>query len=193
MARTREFNTEAAIEAALSAFRRTGYEGTSIQDLVDATGVGRGSLYAAFGNKEGLYLAALDLYRRRHAEPLVDMLDRGTTAREVLREVMVGLVDEIARDGNRQACLIVGAAMELAHRDTEVRTRLHGTIQSLEDALFELVTRGQASGELPPELSAADTARFLVMSMQGLRVVGAIRPDRALLMASATTALNCLG
>src|SRR5262245_45980338 len=112
MARTREFDTTAAVEAAMAAFRRTGFEGTSIQDLVAATGVGRGSLYAAFGSKEGLYLAALDLYRERYAGPLVELLADGTPAKALIREIMIGLVDEIARDGSRRACLIVGAATE---------------------------------------------------------------------------------
>jgi TetR/AcrR family transcriptional repressor of nem operon len=192
MARTREFDTEAAVEAAMSVFREKGFEGASVQDLVDATEVGRGSLYGAFGSKEGLYLAALDRYRERYAEPLAEMLTAQMPARRLVREVMAGVVDEIVRDGDRQACLIVAGSMELAHRDAGVRTRLRGTIESLEEALDALIRRGQAVGELPAGLSAADTARFLVMCLQGLRVVGAVRPDRASLMATVETAMRAL-
>lgn len=135
----------------MSAFRQAGYAGTSIQDLVDATGVGRGSLYAAFGSKEGLYLAVLDRYREQYAEPIVGLLKEGVNAKAVIREVLVGVVDATVEDGNREACLVVGAATELAHRDLAVRDRLQGTIQSLEDALFELIVRGQAAGELPAD------------------------------------------
>lgn len=74
MARTREFDTEAAVTAAMQAFRRTGYGGTSVRDLANAMEIGSGSIYAAFGSKEGLYLAALDLYRRRYALPFIEML-----------------------------------------------------------------------------------------------------------------------
>jgi TetR/AcrR family transcriptional repressor of nem operon len=192
MARTREFDTEAAIEAAMSAFRRKGYEGTSIQDLVDATGVGRGSLYAAFGSKDNLYLAAIDLYRERYALPLVEMLRGGTPARELIREIMVGLVDEIVRDGNRQACLIIGAAMERVHHDSTVAERLRATTRSIEGALFDVIVQAQASGQLSDRRGAADLARFLVTNMQGLRVMGAIDPDRKALMASVEVALMCL-
>lgn len=192
MARTREFDTAAAVDAAMSAFRLRGYEGTSVQDLVDATGVGRGSLYAAFGNKDGLYLAALDLYRQRFAQPLVEMLRDGTPARQLIREVFVGLVDEIARDGSRQACLIVAAATERVQHDLDVRDRLQKTIRALEDALFEVLVQAQASGEVSDRRSPADLAGFLVMSMQGLRVMGAIDPDRAGLMASVEVALSSL-
>ncbi|MGH1556548.1 TetR/AcrR family transcriptional regulator [Streptomyces sp. L7] len=114
MARPREFDTEAAVEAAMVAFRRRGFAGTSVQDLVDATGVGRGSLYAAFGSKEGLYRAALDRYSQMYASPLVDALRSGAPARALLRAVMLDVVDTIVGDGTEQACLIVSAATERA-------------------------------------------------------------------------------
>jgi TetR/AcrR family transcriptional repressor of nem operon len=192
MARTREFDTDAAIDAAMGAFRRKGYEGTSIQDLVEATGLGRGSLYAAFGSKDGLYLAALDLYRERYAVPLVQMLRDVTPARELIREVMVGLVDEIVGDGSRQACLIVGAAMERVHRDSTVAERLRATTGSLEDALLDVIVGAQGRGEVSAKRDALALARFLVLNMQGLRVMGAINPDRTALTASAEIALTCL-
>ncbi|MEW2548167.1 TetR/AcrR family transcriptional regulator [Streptomyces sp. NPDC047002] len=192
MARSREFDADAAVEAAMSAFRRAGYAGTSIQDLVDATGVGRGSLYAAFGSKEGLYLAALDRYRERYAQPLVALLDGCVGVRAVIREVLVGVVDATVRDGDREACLVIAAATELAHREPAVRDRLRRTVKSLEEALSELVARGQAAGEIPAARSAAATARLLVTVIQGLRVVGAVRPDRAALMETVDSALACL-
>src|ERR1700709_1414379 len=99
MAPTEEFDTERAVASAMAAFRRHGFEGASIQHLVDATGVGRGSLYAAFGSKEGLYLAALDRYRDDYALPVVELLRCGAPTRDVIRQVLVGLVDEIVDDG----------------------------------------------------------------------------------------------
>src|ERR1700712_4386390 len=112
----------------MDAFRRNGYEGTSMRDLADATGLGSGSLYAAFGSKDGLYLASLDLYRQRYAAPLADLLrsgeNAGENAREVLHEIFVSVVDDIVQDGHRQACLIVGGAMERAHHDPRVGERL---------------------------------------------------------------------
>ncbi|NUP32883.1 MAG: TetR/AcrR family transcriptional regulator [Streptomycetaceae bacterium] len=193
MARTREFDVDAAVSAAMEAFRRTGYEGTSMRDLAEATGLGSGSIYAAFGSKEGLYLAALDLYRQRYALPLIDLLRSGNDAREVIREVFVGSVDEIAEDGTRQACLIVAAAMERARDDGQVAARLRSTTQALELALFDVIAEGQVRGQIPGDRSAADLAGFLVTSLQGLRVMGAINPDRASLMRSAEVALTCLG
>ncbi|MEU3854040.1 TetR/AcrR family transcriptional regulator [Streptomyces sp. NPDC029554] len=192
MARVREFDTEAAVDAALEAFRTHGYEGTSIQDLVDATGVGRGSLYAAFGNKEGLYRVALDRYRTQYALPLADLLQQGVPLREMVREMLVAAIDQIAADGNHRACLVVGAAMERAGHDPEVAGRLRETVTSLEESLTEVLVAGQERGELDAATDPRAVARFLVTTLQGLRVMGAIDPDRGSLLAAAEVALTCL-
>ncbi|MFJ8726428.1 TetR/AcrR family transcriptional regulator [Streptomyces sp. NPDC093269] len=193
MVRVREFDTEAAVEAAMEAFRRKGYEGTSVQDLVDATGVGRGSLYAAFGNKEGLYLAAMDRYREQYALPLIELLRTGAPVRQLIREVLVGTVDAIVQDGSRKACLIVGAAMERIAHDPKVAAHVRATTTSLEDALYEVIAVARSTGELPTDRSPRDLARYLIVTLHGLRVLGAINPDRASLMAVAETALDTLG
>jgi TetR/AcrR family transcriptional repressor of nem operon len=182
MVRLREFDTDAAVDAALVSFRGTGYAGTSIQDLVEATGVGRGSLYAAFGNKEGLYLAALDRYRETYADPLISLLYAEAPARELIREILVGLVDEIVKDGVRLACLIVSAATERIHQDTQVAQRIRYTTQALEDAFMTLISRAQSEGQLDQTGNPRHQARLLVMSTHGLRISGAINPDRAWLM-----------
>ena len=192
MARVREFDTEAAVAAAMAAFRSKGYAGTSIQDLTEATGVGRGSLYAAFGSKEGLYLAAMDRYREQYATPLIEILHGGAPARDLIREVLVGIVDELVRDGDRQACLIVGAATERAAWDPKIASHLRATTGSLEDALAEVIAAAQAKGEISDRQDARQSARFLLTLMQGLRVMAAIERDRRPLMSAVEVALRCL-
>jgi TetR/AcrR family transcriptional repressor of nem operon len=192
MARLREFDTDAAIDAAVVVFRQHGYEGTSIQHLVAATGIGRGSLYAAFDNKEGLYLAAVDRYRQNYADPLIELMGCGAPARELIREMLVGLVDEIVKDGTHQACLIVSAATERIHHDAQVAQRVRATTQALEDAFTALIATAQASGGLSAAGDPRDVARFLVMTTHGLRVSGAINPDRKWLMSSVDVAMQSL-
>jgi TetR/AcrR family transcriptional repressor of nem operon len=192
MGRTREFDTDVAVGAALTVFRQKGFEGSSMRDLAEATGLGSGSLYAAFGSKEGLYLAALDRYRRETSTPLIDMLRSCDDAAEGIRAVFVSAVDQIARDGDHQACLVVGAAMERAHRDLEVAERLRSTTRSLQSAFYDVIAEAQARGRMAADRNAVDLAAFLVTSLQGLRVMGAIDPDRGALMRSAEVALACL-
>jgi TetR/AcrR family transcriptional repressor of nem operon len=190
VARQREFDLDAAVAAAMDAFRRNGYEGTSMRDLADATGLGSGSLYAAFGSKDGLYLAALDLYRQRYAAPLADLLKAGEDAREVIRAILISVVDDIVRDGRRLACLIVGASMERAHHDPRVAERLQATTRALESAFFDTIAEAQLRGQIPAGRSPADLAAFLVTTLQGLRVMGAVNPDRAALMRSVEVAMQ---
>ena len=120
------------------------------------------------------------------------MLHSGNDAREVIREVFVGAVDEIARDGKRLACLIVSATVERARDHLRVAERLRSTTRSLESALFDVLAEGQLRGQIPADHSATDLATFLVTSLQGLRVMGGINADWATLMRSAEVALSCL-
>ncbi|MFI8004724.1 TetR/AcrR family transcriptional regulator [Streptomyces sp. NPDC086010] len=192
MARIREFDTEGAVEAAMNAFRSNGYDGTSIQDLVEATGVGRGSLYAAFGNKDGLYMAAMDRYRECYAMPLVEILRQGAPSRELLRAVLVAAVDEIVLDGSRRACLMVGAAIGRVAHDPQVAAHVQSTTDLLEEALAQVIAEAQEDGQLPEKHDARSLAQYLVITMHGLRVMGATSADRASLMAVAEIALHAL-
>jgi TetR/AcrR family transcriptional repressor of nem operon len=193
MARTREFDTDHAVRAATATFRGKGFAGSSIQDLVDATGVGRGSLYAAFGDKDGLYLAAVDRYRQDYAEPLLELLGSGAPARALVRQALLGLVGEILRDGEQQTCLIVSASVERFHGDTRVRKSVRETTSLLEDAFTRVIGDGQAQGELGSPADPRDLARFLIATIHGLRVTGAVNPDRRWLMSVVETAIAALG
>jgi TetR/AcrR family transcriptional repressor of nem operon len=193
MARTREFDTDHAVGAAVKTFRSKGFAGSSIQDLVEATGVGRGSLYAAFGDKDGLYLAAVQRYRRDYAEPLLELLGTGAPARTLIRQTLDGLVDEILRDGEQQACLIVSASVDRFHGDARVAQCIRATTDGLEDALTRVVADGQDRGELTSSQDPRDLARFLLATIHGLRVTGAINPDRRWLTSVVEVAIAALG
>jgi TetR/AcrR family transcriptional repressor of nem operon len=138
------------------------------------------------------YLAALDRYRQNYADPLVELLTTEAPARELIREVLVGLVDEIVKDGTRMACLIVGAATERIHLDAQVAQRVRSTTQSLEDAFTTLIADAQAAGQISTATPARSLARLLVMATHGLRVSGAINPDRCWLMSVVEEVINCV-
>ena len=192
MARSREFDTGKAVDAAIELFRRRGFEGVSIQEIVAATGVGRGSLYGAFGSKEGIYHAALEKYRAAYADPLTELLACDAPARDLIRQVLTGLVDEIVGDRSQHACLVVSAAVEMAGRDAEVAGRLRSTTRQLEDGFTALLSRAQREGEITLAGTPRDLARFIMMTIHGLRVLGAISPDRRSLMSTVEVVLAAL-
>lgn len=192
MARTREFDTDAAVHSAMQTFWCRGFEATSIQDLVDATGVGRGSLYAAFGSKEGLYLAALDRYRQDLAEPLVAALRSGAPVRDVVRSLLEALVQQSVEDPYRRGCLMVNTVAERCTTDPEVGRRVRDTIGAMEGALADALTAARREGQLGEDKDPVALARFLVSTSHGLRISGMVQPDRAALSGVVEVALGVL-
>src|SRR5688500_2433744 len=111
MVRTREFDTEAAVSRAMELFWSRGYEATSMRDLTRHLGLGQGSVYAAFGDKEGLYRAALEHYRSTLAAAALESLEEGADARTAIRTMLVERL-RIAVGENGRGCLAINAACE---------------------------------------------------------------------------------
>lgn len=170
-------------------FWRRGYEATSIQALVDHTGIGRGSLYDTFGSKHGLYLRALDRYRELNATLLTSMFQDTDSLREMLRRALTAVSDDALADPERRGCLMVNAAMELTPHDPDTAQRVAAAFAGIEDALHEALVLAQERGEVAPEKDARALARFLLTAMQGLRVVGKATPDRGRLEDAVDTTL----
>ena len=146
MARPREFDRDQVVDRAVEVFWRNGFAATSIRDLVEATGLNRGSLYHTFGDKAGLFEAALERYRAGGPiRRLVAAADSGPP-RQVIGEFFARLVELGASDTERRGCLMTNTAAELAARDERVAAQVTKAMPGLEDALFPLVGRGPAAG-----------------------------------------------
>ncbi len=177
MARPREFDPDQAVDNALEIFWRRGYKATSVQDLVEATGVQRGSLYAAFGSKAGLFDAAMDRYMAEYSAPrMLENEDR--PIREALTELLDALVDTAVTDKSRRGCFITNTAVELTPHDRAVAKKVARNLGDLEDVLTRRLADAQAKGEVRADREPRALARFLVGSVQGLRVMSKVTPDR---------------
>lgn len=189
MARPREFDIDEALAQAIDVFWRQGYEATSVQDLVDATGLKRGSLYAAFGSKAGLFAAAMERYME--GTPVRRILENAgeRPVRQVLRELFDELVAHGAGDRSRRGCLITNTAIELSPHNPEVAAKIADNLHDLEDRLADLLARGQERGEIDSARDPRALARYLVSSIQGLRVMSKIVPERRALEDIAETTL----
>jgi TetR/AcrR family transcriptional repressor of nem operon len=194
--RPREFDIDAATARAVQVFRSRGYEGTSVPDLVEATGVQRGSLYAAYGSKHALYLAALDRYQQDSSAPMTraneQVLEDGRPVRDALRDLLLGMVEEAADDPERRGCLMVNAITERAACDREVARRGRAALAGMTEAFAALLQVAQDRGELPEDRDTTALAHFLVLTVQGLRVAGVADPDRAHLTAAVDVALTTI-
>ncbi|OGA90343.1 MAG: hypothetical protein A3G27_12015 [Betaproteobacteria bacterium RIFCSPLOWO2_12_FULL_66_14] len=193
MARPREFDMDAALEHAMQTFWVKGYESTSLDDLCEATGLGRSSVYAAFGSKHDLYLDALERYEARAAAYVAAALARPLAIREALAAFLSRIIDDIVAGPGRRGCLIGNCAAELSRHDREAAARVRRSLDRIQATFRDALARAQARGEIPESSDVVALARFLTAGIQGLRLVGKANPDRATLDDIAAVMLRCLG
>jgi TetR/AcrR family transcriptional regulator, transcriptional repressor for nem operon len=188
--RPREFDTDAAIERAMGVFWSSGYYGTSLPDLLEATNLSRGSLYAAFGDKHGLFLRALDRYIDESLTRLDAELDPRKNAFAGLRACLARYVERTSGVAGKRGCLVVATAMELAGHDTEVERRIRRFFKAMETRLTAALTRAQAEGELVDGVEPATAARLLLCLLEGMRVVSKTSSDRSISQAVVQTLVD---
>jgi TetR/AcrR family transcriptional regulator, transcriptional repressor for nem operon len=188
--RPRSFDTEAAVERAMEVFWSRGYHATALPDLLRATELSRGSLYAAFGDKHSLFLRALDRYIADALTRMDVELAPGREPVDGLRAYLAGYVDRTSGTKGRRGCLLVATAMELAGQDAEVGRRIAGFFTAMEARVRETLSRAKAAGKLADGVEPASAAKILVCFVEGLRVVGKTAPERATSQATAEALLG---
>lgn len=141
-----------------------------MQDLVDGMGIHRGSLYATFADKHGLFVAALRRYDEVWISRFVEPLSAPGPVRPAVRRLLEQAGRE-ATDGVRRGCLATNSAVELAPHDPELARHVRGMLSRVEDALCSALGRAQGTGELPASIDPLSVARFLISVLQGLRVL----------------------
>ncbi|GHO97892.1 TetR family transcriptional regulator [Reticulibacter mediterranei] len=189
MARQKEFVPEQALDKAMNLFWKQGYEGSSVEDLVQCTGLGRGSLYDTFGDKHALYLAAYDRYCIVSSGTLDALRHSSGTLQETLRDFFQARVEEAVNDPERRGCFMVNAALEMAPHDPEVAQRVQEGLAETEEAFYHALIKAQARGELAWTCDPHQFARFLVNMLVGMRVLARTNPDRRTLEQIVETAL----
>lgn len=175
MARTKEFDPDAALQRALELFWERGYEATSMNDLVAHLGIARASIYGTFGGKHDLYVRALERYLDQRK--VVEKLSQPGPALPAVRAFIDSYVEESLDDQRRRGCMVVNTAVELAPRDPVMARRVMSSWDELETALASALIRARAQGEIGADKDPHALARFLLVLMQGIRVLGRADPD----------------
>jgi len=192
MPRQMEFDREAALDRAMSAFWTKGYAATSVEDLVARMGVQRGSLYATFGDKRSLFLSALDRYQRVVTRELLEALETPGSGLEAIRRFFRLRVEGSLDRSRPPGCLVTNSAVELVRRDRAAAAKVGGSLAKLEAAFFRALERAHAQGELAATRDVRALARFLTSSAQGLSVMAKAFPERAVLEDVVTVVLASL-
>ena len=188
--RPREFDTDEAIESAMGVFWSSGYHATSLPELLEATNLSRGSLYAAFGDKHGLFLRALDRYIADSLTRLDAELDPRKDALEGLRACLAGYVERTSGVAGKRGCLVVATAMELASHDAEVEQRIRRFFKAMETRLTAALARAKSEGRLADGVEPATVARLLLCLLEGMRVVSKTSSDRSASQAVGQTLID---
>ena len=171
MARPKEFDPEVAVDRAMDLFWRKGYGATSPNDLVAELGIGKGSLYAAFGSKRALFDLALDRYRERQGDTLTEIIDRPGPVLDRLRAALQLIIDANAADPVRRGCLAVNTAAELAGVDLKATEDVRAMFEHNQAHLQDVITAGQLSGEVRGDVPAAALAAHLLVIGVGLQLL----------------------
>lgn len=191
MARPREFDETAAVEKAMHAFWAHGYEATSTQELCEATGLGRSSVYNTFSSKKALFRRSLEHYTGTRLDQRQAILDGPGTAAERIAAVLDSAIEDDA-DERRRGCLVVNTLAELGLPDDEVGTALRADTDRNLTMFAECVREGVLDGSLRDGLDPAEVAEFLLSSTSGLRVMARRGTSRRSMHAVADLALAAI-
>ena len=176
MSRPKEFDPEVAVEAAMRAFWQKGYAQTTPQDLVEALGIGKGSLYNAFGSKRGLFDLALRRYQRYQEETIGAIVDQPGPVKDRLRAAFVYLVRTNVDGTWPRGCLAVNTATELG-ADGEAAAAVARSFDRTESAIRALLVEGRATGEIGPQVDPDRTASMLLAVTMGIQVAARASDD----------------
>jgi AcrR family transcriptional regulator len=180
---------EQALDRALEVFWRKGYEGATLCDLTEAMGINPPSLYAAFGNKEGLFRKALDRYAETRADFVREALAK-PKLKDAMAALLKGTADFLTEKCNPAGCLLVQGIADAGEHDKCISDELCARRAASEKMVRERLKRAKAQGELPRGADPAALARFVATVTQGMSVQAKAGATRAELRRVAETALR---
>ena len=179
--RPRQFEDKEIIDAAITVFSSNGYAGTSAQNLCDVTGLGRGSLYNAFGSKQALYEQALLRSHEQTMAAQLSILTQPGLFKERLRSLLLwGIAEDLSQSEQREA-MVLFSALEIGDKDQVVSSLNLEYRQRLENSLLTVFAEGQANGEFSTRASALEMARCFLAGYYGLRVLNKNTSDKSFL------------
>lgn len=188
--RPRQFDADAALDAAMAVFWEKGYKAASLDDLTAAMGINRPSLYAAFGNKEELFRRALDRYAHGPGSYVSRALEQ-PTARKAAAALLRGAVALLADPNNPGGCLIVQAAAPCGAGTESIQNALKEVRLAGLELIRQRLDRAKKDGDLPREADCASLARYLATVLHGLSIQAAGGATRREMEKVVDWALRC--
>jgi TetR/AcrR family transcriptional repressor of nem operon len=177
MARTKDFDENVVLTKAIQIFWHKGYNATSMQDLVDALGISRSSLYDTYIDKHTLFLKALESYQRAGNAKINEIVDQSISSKETVIKLMELATNELTGDKQQKGCFMVNAEVEVAPHDQDVSKLVCQNEQQMETAFYQVIKKGQESGEIKNKQDAMVLAKFIFNAVKGMQVTAKSSPD----------------
>jgi len=171
MPRHREFDQTEVLAKAMDIFWSHGYEASSIRDLEQCMGIGRGSMYLTFGDKQALFRRALEAFCANFTQLFSQTFANATCTRDALREVMTEALSCIEDGEPRRGCFITNSIIELAPKDDAIAITTSKTLSQAEDIIYASLVRDRSAGLIAKDRKLRALARYLICSTQGLSVM----------------------
>lgn len=192
MARPREFNEYAVLEAASELFWTKGYEGTSTRELSKCTGLTPSSMYAAFGDKRRLFHRALEHYLLRLRSKM-DRLREFPSPGAAITGFFEDAIERSLEAPLHRGCMLMNSALEVTSQDEELQQLVGADLTLIADFFRERFIEAQEKSEISKDFSAADSSQQLLAVLVGVRVLARARPVRSLLTAAVAQTLRLFG
>jgi TetR/AcrR family transcriptional repressor of nem operon len=189
MAGVKRFDKDEVLDRAMRLFWERGYEATSIDDLLKATGINRGSLYGTFGDKRRLFLAAVDRYMEKVGLPLFKELAHGNP-RDAMRRMFKSIIRRNSDGKSPAGCLITNSAVECRRLGGAINVRIERELKLQESAILETLRRASVMNLLGPKHDLRALARFFLGVAQGLNVVSQAGGRPTMLRSMAKVAMS---
>lgn len=171
MARTKGFDENQALEAALHLFWEKGYAATSLHDLEKGTGLNRASIYNAFGNKRNLFKRCLTLYVARVEAMLDSITGAAASSREAIRNWLAFVIDFHFSPETPGGCLVILSALERHQHDRETREKVRALFRREREVVRMVLEQGLQRGEFPSGFDCAGVASAITAITTGMVVL----------------------
>jgi len=176
--RTKDFNETDILRKAITLFWQKGYHATSLYDLIEELGIGRSSIYHAFGDKHNLFLKALELYQQEATARIQGLLNNAPSVKAAVKQLLQQVVNDIFTDACPKGCFKINSEVEVAASDELIKKLVAEDDLIIEKALYQAIKKGQANGEISASKKPKALARFICNTVTGMRVYAKFRHDR---------------
>ena len=192
MPKVETFNRIEVIESATKTFHEKGYNGTTMQDLVDSTGLNRSSIYNSFGSKLDLFLVCLHSYQEKNEKTISKLALNTDSGMQAIKNIFEGIILMGSKSRTIKGCLIANCKSEMAFQNKSITNFLLLNQQNTLSLFEELVEKGQLDGSINTKKSKQDYGLYIFSSLQGIRMSGILINEKRKLQSVINTTLQIL-